>query len=206
MQPPRWLQDAVRRVPVWLIYLGTALWLGGLFAMALFGRLGVDPVAELIAQYGKGALNMLIAGLAITPLRRFTGLNLLRFRRAVGLSAFFILCAHLTVFAVLDLQSLSRLGVEIAERPFITIGMLGFVLLIPLALTSTDRAIRKMGRNWTKLHRLTYVVILLGWLHYEWQVRGEVVEPLTYLTIILILLGLRFVPRKRAPLHKNVSL
>ncbi|ARO13388.1 ferric reductase domain protein transmembrane component domain protein [Ketogulonicigenium robustum] len=182
---------------MWLVYAGTAAWVAWLFGLALVGRLGVDPVATLIGWYGKGAMNLLIVGLTITPLRRFTGLSLLRFRRAVGLSAFFVLCAHLAVFALLDLQSLSRLGVEIAERPYITVGMLAFVLMIPLALTSTDRAIRKMGRNWQKLHRLTYAVILLGWVHYDWQVRGDVVEPAIYLSIIVVLLGLRLLPRQR---------
>src|SRR6056297_6078 len=147
---------------------------------------------------GLWALWLLIAGLAITPLQRFAGLRLIRFRRAVGLLAFFYVLVHLLTWLVLDVQILSQVWADILKRPYITIGMAGFVLMLPLAVTSNDGAVRRMGAlAWQRLHRLTYAVCLLGAIHFAMLVKGWQLEPFLYLGAILGLLALRLVPRRR---------
>ena len=183
----------LRRLPVWPLYplgLLPAVWL---FWLALTGGLGPDPVKALEHRYGETALQLLIAGLAVSPLRRFAGLSLLRFRRALGLLAFSWLVLHLLVWAVLDVQlDLRVMWEDVAKRPFITLGMAGFLLLVPLALTSTDRAMRRMGPvAWRRLHLLVYPAALLAGLHQ--LLAAKVWEPasLAYAGVILLLLALR---------------
>ena len=171
-----------------MLYLLVALWAAYVFWKGLTGRIGVEPIDTLLRAYGERGFQLLLAGLAISPLRKLTGVSLLHLRRAVGLSAFFLLFAHLLVFWLLDLRSLSRLGVDIAERPYITLGMAGFVLLIPLALTSSDWAIRKLGPKWGLLQRAVYPAAVLGWLHYDMQIRGFAIESVIYGLILLLLL------------------
>ena len=139
---------------------------------------------------------MLIVGLAVTPLRRFAGLNLIRFRRAIGLMAFFYVALHLLTWLVLDVQILSQIWADIVKRPYITIGMAGFVLLVPLALTSNNWSVRRLGPRWRKLHKLTYLAVLLGGVHYLMLAKGLQLEPLLYLGVILGLLALRIEPGK----------
>ncbi len=189
---------ALRRIPTWTIYLAGFGWLAWLFALAATGGLGVEPVKALEERYGLLALQLLVAGLALTPLRRFFGLNLIRFRRAIGMMAFWCLCAHLLVWLVLDLQSPAMAWADIVKRPFITVGMAALLLLVPLALTSTDRAIRRLGRDWRRLHRLVYPAVLLGAVHFVMQAKGWPLEPLVYLGLVLGLLGLRLVPKTRS--------
>ena len=184
---------ALRRLPVWPLYplgLVPAVWL---FWQALTGGLGPDPVKALEHRYGEIALQLLVAVLAVTPLRRMTGLALLRFRRALGLLAFAYVTLHLAVWLVLDVQlDLARVWEDVAKRPYITIGMAGFLLLVPLALTSTDSALRRMGPvAWRRLHRLTYVAALAGAIHYLMLVKVWEPAPMLYLGLILALLGLR---------------
>ena len=184
---------ALRRLPVWPVYalgLIPAVWL---FWLGLTGGLGPDPVKALEHRYGQTALQLLIATLAVTPLRRLTGLSLLRFRRALGLLAFAWLVLHLTVWAVLDVQlDLAVMWEDVVRRPYITVGMLGFVLLVPLALTSTDAALRRLGAaRWRRLHQLGYVAALAGAAHY--LMAAKVTEPaaILHLAVILLLLALR---------------
>ena len=189
----------LRRVPAWPLYplgLLPMVWLWGL---ALTGRLGPEPVNALIRELGMWGLWFLIASLAVTPLRRFAGVNLIRYRRALGLLAFFYVAMHFGVWAVLDLRDLGRVAEEIAKRPYVTIGMAGFVAMLPLAVTSTDRAIRRMGPvAWRRLHRLAYVAGGAGVLHYIWLVKGWPLEPFVYAGVVAGLLAARWVPRRQA--------
>jgi len=193
------VNTALRRVPVWTLYvLGVvpAIWL---FWLGVIGGLGPDPVKELEHQMGKTGLQLMVAVLAVTPLRRFAGINLLRFRRALGLLTFFYIALHLSVWLLLDIQlNWREIWTDISERPYITIGMAGFLMLIPLALTSNDGAVRRMGSAaWTRLHRLTYPAAVAGALHYLLLVKAWPVEPFVYLGAVLGLLALRLRVRRR---------
>ncbi|GAB4272819.1 MAG: protein-methionine-sulfoxide reductase heme-binding subunit MsrQ [Pararhodobacter sp.] len=196
------INDALRRLPAWPVYALAAGWAAWLFWLGLTGGLGPEPINALERAYGEVALQLLIAGLVVTPLRRWTGVSLLKYRRALGLSAFFFVVAHVAVWAVLDLQSLSRVGAELAKRPHITIGFAAFLLLVPLAVTSNNASLRRLGAAaWRRLHRLTYPAVLLGGLHYVWLVKGFPLEPFLYLAAIIALLGVRIGwPRLRAAL------
>ena len=189
------LNIQIRRIPVWAIYLVLALPGLWLFLQAFTNRLGVDPVKALEHELGRVALQLLIVGLAITPARRHLNLNLLKFRRAVGLVAFAYIALHLLVWLVLDVQILSQVWADIVKRPYITIGLLAFLMALPLALTSNGLSIRKLGKRWGKLHKLVYGVCLLGGLHFIMLAKGFQIEPLIYMTVVISLLALRLVPK-----------
>lgn len=190
------INATARRVPTWAVYILCLLPAPYFFYLAVMGNLGPDPVKPLEHKYGELALQLLIAGLCITPLRQHLGINLIRFRRALGLMAFAYVTFHLLVWAVLDVQTLGRVVEDIIKRPYITIGMAGFALLLPLALTSNNYAVRKLGVKWRKLHKLTYLAVFLGGVHYIWLVKGIQLEPLIYMAVILGLLALRLRGRK----------
>jgi len=193
------LNRALRKIPPWLIYLAGLWFVVWPFWLGLTGRLGPEPIKALEHVLGQRALQLLILGLAITPLRRFVGLNLIRFRRAVGLTAFFILVAHLCVWLFLDLKSWDLIAKDLFKRPYIIVGMTALTLAVPLAITSNGYSVRRLGAAaWGRLHRLTYGVVLLGGIHFVMSVKGWQPEPLLYLTTILILLALRLIPRRRA--------
>lgn len=166
-------------------------------ALELFGiagtSLGANPVEELIHRFGVWGLNFLLITLAVTPLRFLTGRNwLIRFRRMLGLFAFFYILMHFLTYAGLDQRfDLTVILEDIAERPFITIGFIAFLLLIPLAVTSTNRMMKRLGRRWQKLHRLVYVIAVLGAWHFYWQVKLDTLEPVIYAAILAVLLGYR---------------
>ncbi|SEJ05672.1 sulfoxide reductase heme-binding subunit YedZ [Pseudooceanicola nitratireducens] len=185
------INQGARRVPTWVLYIVGAVPPIWLFIAGLTGGLGVDPVKAMEHQMGEWALWLLIAGLCITPLRRFARINLLRFRRAIGLLAFFYIVGHLLVWLVLDVQILSQIWRDILKRPYITIGMAAFVLLIPLAVTSNNFSIRQMGARWRQLHKLVYLAAVLGAVHFVMLVKGFQYEPLIYLGVVLALLALR---------------
>jgi methionine sulfoxide reductase heme-binding subunit len=169
-------------------------------ALGWFGvSLGPDPVKELEHEAGKTALNLLLLTLAVTPVRELTSQpQLLRLRRMLGLFAFFYVVVHFTIYVVLDLElNFATLGTDIAKRPYITIGFSALLLLIPLAATSTNGMMRRLGRRWQTLHRLVYVIAILGVWHFYWQVKRDVREPLLYAGILAVLLGYRVV-RARA--------
>lgn len=192
------LNTAVRRVPGWVLYIVGAAYAGWLFFLGLTGGLGVEPIEALEHAYGDVALKLILAGLAVTPLRQWLGLNLISWRRALGVTAFFFVLAHFLVWAVLDVQRLSAIWADILERPYVTIGMAGFLTLIPLAATSNNWSVRKLGPiRWRKLHRLVYPAAVLGALHYVWLVKGLQFEPLIYLAITILLLATRFWPQRR---------
>ncbi|HEY0766918.1 MAG TPA: protein-methionine-sulfoxide reductase heme-binding subunit MsrQ [Steroidobacteraceae bacterium] len=163
-------------------------------ALQLFGAsLGADPVKKLEHECGKTALNFLLLTLTVTPLRNLTGLSqLLRLRRMLGLFAFFYAVVHFTVYLVLDLELNFRMvGADIVKRPYITIGFTALLLLMPLALTSTNGMMRRLGRRWQSLHRLVYVIAALAVWHFYWQVKRDVREPLIYIGILALLLAYR---------------
>ena len=185
------VNGALRRAPAWLVYVAGAAWAGWLFWLALTGQgvYAVEPINVLERAYGLIALQLLIATLLISPLRRWAGLNLLKFRRALGVTCFFFVLAHFLVFAVLDVQTLPRVWTEIVKRPYVTVGMAALVMLLPLALTSNNLSIRKLGgAGWRKLHRLTYPAAILAALHFIWLSKGFQIEPLAYAAAIGMLL------------------
>lgn len=179
------------RMPVWAVYLLGALPAPWLFYQGLTGGLGVDPIEALEHRYGELALQLMIAVLAISPLRRFAGLNLIKFRRALGLLTFGYVSLHLLVWLVLDVQVLSQIWADILKRPYITVGMAAFLLMLPLALTSNNMSVRRLGPRWRSLQRLVYPAAVLGGLHYVMLAKGFQIEPLIYLCSILGLVLLR---------------
>lgn len=185
------LNSRLRRVPTWVVYALGSLPFLWLVWLAFVGGLGVNPVETLEHELGLRALQYLVAVLAITPLRRFAGLNLIKFRRALGLLVFFYVLMHLVVWLVLDVQIPAQIWADIIKRPYITIGFGAFLLMVPLALTSNNLSIRKLGKRWRQLHKLTYAVAVMGAVHFVWLVKGFQIEPLVYLGLILILLALR---------------
>jgi methionine sulfoxide reductase heme-binding subunit len=183
-------------LPLALMVCGAAGWLGL--------SLGADPVKRLEHECGKTALNLLLLTLAVSPVRELAGLpQLLRLRRMLGLFAFFYAVIHFTVYVVLDLElNFSTLGADIAKRPYITIGFTALLLLIPLAVTSTNRMMRRLGRRWQSLHRLVYVIAVLGVWHFYWQVKRDVREPLVYAAVLAFLLLYRVL---RARLRRTAA-
>jgi len=195
------INTTLRRIPAWVVYIVGAAWAAWLFWQAVngLGRYSVEPINVLERAYGEVALQLLVAGLFVTPLRKWFGLNLLKFRRAIGVTAFFYVLAHFLVFAVLDFQSLGRGWEEVVKRPYVTVGMLSFLMLIPLAVTSNNAMVRRLGAaSWRQLHKLTYPAAVLGGVHYLWLVKGFPFEPLVYLVIIGALLVARVKISRRA--------
>ena len=185
------INTAARWVPTWAVYVVYMIPVPVLLYLGVTNGLGRDPVKALEHELGEIALQLLIIGLCISPLRKLLGINLIKFRRTIGLLAFTYVALHLLVWAVLDVQSLERVWADILKRPYITIGMAAFVLMIPLAVTSNNRSVRGLGPTWRKLHLLTYPVALLAAIHYVWLAKGFQLEPLVYLTVILALLAYR---------------
>jgi sulfoxide reductase heme-binding subunit YedZ len=159
------------------------------------GSLGPNPVQEVLHVLGTTALNLLLAGLAITPLRKITGITaLVRFRRMLGLFCFFYLVLHFLSYALLDWRlDWGTLWVDISDRPFITVGFAALVAMIPLAVTSTRGMQRRLGRNWARLHRLVYPIAVLAVVHFFWQSKADVSEPLVYALAVTALFGFRIV-------------
>ncbi len=186
-----------------LVFLLCLLPLGKL-GLEIFGlaglRLGANPIEELIHRLGKWGLNFLLITLAVTPLRKLTGLNgLIRFRRMLGLFTFFYILMHFLAYAGLDQRfDIPVIVEDIVERPYITIGLSALLLLLPLAVTSTNGMMRRLGRRWQKLHRLVYVIASLGVWHFYWQVKQDILEPSIYIAILTVLLGYRIWVRWRA--------
>jgi len=154
---------------------------------------GVDPVKFLELRCGKTALNFIMLTLMVTPVRELARLpHLIRLRRMLGLFAFFYVLLHFTVYAVLDLDLNWRMvGADIVKRPYITVGFTALLLLIPLAVTSTNRMMRRLGRRWGRLHRLSYLIAALGVWHFYWEEKIDESTPLKYATVLAVLLGYR---------------
>lgn len=189
-----------RKVPVWLVYLLYALPIPVLFYLAATGGMGVEPINALEREMGEITLQLLIIGLAITPARKYFGLNLLKFRRAIGVMAFVYVVVHLGIWVVLDMSlRWEQMWSDIWKRPYITIGMVAFLAMIPLAVTSNNLSVRKLGAaSWRKMHKLVYPIAILGAVHYIMVQKVWEVEPLMYLAVILGLLALRYKPSQKA--------
>lgn len=157
------------------------------------GTLGPDPVAQITHETGIWALRLLLATLAMTPLRLVTGSALpIRFRRMLGLFAFFYAALHLCVYVVLDLRGYwPQVLEDIVKRPYITVGFTALLMLIPLAITSTRGMMRRLGRRWGQLHTLIYPAAVLACLHFFWLVKADKREPLIYAAILAVLLAFR---------------
>lgn len=190
------VEQGVRWIVKPLLFVACLLPLARLVAGA-FGlagvSLGANPVETILHTCGEWTLNFLMITLCVTPLRELTGIPaLLRVRRMLGLFAFTYAALHFTTYLWLDQSFDFRAIVEdIAKRPYITIGFTALLMLIPLAITSTNRMMRRLGRRWQKLHRLVYVIAILGVWHYYWQVKADVREPLWYAAGLTLLLGYR---------------
>ena len=182
---------------VWLLCLSPAAWL---IWRGVHGGLGANPIEFITHATGDWTLRLLVATLAITPLRKLLGIpSLIRFRRLIGLFAFFYGCLHMITYVWLDkFFDVHEMLKDVAKRRFITMGALAFVLLVPLAVTSTAGWIRRMGgRRWQALHRLIYFSASAGVVHYYWLVKSDVRRPLLYGAIVLVLLGYRAVAAAR---------
>jgi methionine sulfoxide reductase heme-binding subunit len=190
------MQGTIDRIAVLkpLVFIAALSPLGLLIWKTSQNTLGTDPVAYLEHNTGIWALRLLLATLAITPLRKLSGWNaLVRFRRMLGLFAFFYASIHLATYLVVDLGGFwSQILIEIAKKPFVTVGFLAWLLMIPLAITSTKGMMRRLGRNWQRLHRLVYACGAFAALHFLWQVKyGETIaalEPVVYAGLFLALM------------------
>lgn len=190
------MRDAYRRIDRPLLLLAVATPFAWLLAAASgVGSLslGPNPVQETIDFSGKTALNLLLLTLLVSPMRAWTGWGRLqRWRRILGVAAFSYALLHFLSYAILELGlDFSDLGREILRRPYITIGLTALLILAPLAATSTDRAMRRLGRRWLTLHRLAYPAAILAAWHFHWQVRAGLLEPLAYWAALGALLGWR---------------
>lgn len=159
----------------------------------LTNSLGVNPAETIQLSTGRWALKFLIATLAITPLRRLTGWNILiQYRRMLGLFAFFYASLHFTAYIVLDQYfAFDAMMTDVIKRPFITMGFAAWLLMLPLALTSTKGSIRRLGKRWTKLHALVYIAIVCAAIHFAWKVKVFHGDPVTYAAVVALLLAFR---------------
>ena len=199
----------ITRVVKPVLYLAAILPFAWLLYALLTGLVMGDEVKFMQHVTGDTALTCLMLTLAITPLRRLTGWNqVIRVRRLIGLTAFWYACLHLTTYLVFD-QSLSvdEIVKDIVEHPWVLVGFTGFLCLVPLAITSTQGWVRRLGgRRWQRLHRLVYVAAAAGVLHYFWLVKKDVQAPLAYGAVLAILLGSRlWVARERARTRQPAS-
>lgn len=185
------LNTTLSKIPTWVLYI--LLPIPGILAVlaGLTNNLGPEPIKELEKELGEFALMLLTVSLAVTPLLHFVRINLLRFRRAIGVVAFGYVVAHFLTWLLLDVQLISQIWADIVKRPYITFGFAGFVAMVPLALTSNNWSVRKLGRFWRVLHRLTYIAAILGGLHYIMLVKGFQLKPLLYMAMILAFLAVR---------------
>lgn len=191
------INGALRNVPAWPLYIIGFVPAGYWLYLALTNQFGADPAIRLEHELGEFALQLLILSLLISPIRDFLKVNLIKYRRAIGLLAFYYVLLHLATYLILDHQvqwtGWQAVISDITRRPYIMIGLLSLVVLIPLALTSTNWAIRKIGPAvWRQIHRLTYVAILAGAAHYVMLQKAWEAEPLIYFAVAALLVLYRF--------------
>ena len=186
------LNRGLRHLPVW------AVWLAGLIPLALLvwdtlqGHLGVDPVRDIEHRLGRTAIYFLIATLTVTPLLRLTRVNLVRFRQALGLICFTYLLCHVAAWIAFDMGFLwAQIVKDVIKRPYLIFGMIAFLMLLALAVTSNRWSIRRMGAGWRHLHRLIYPAAILAAAHWLWALKVWESWPLMILSVILTLLSLR---------------
>jgi methionine sulfoxide reductase heme-binding subunit len=192
------LKRFLQKAPVVVAGLAPVAWLAW---AAVQGRLGANPISELTKETGTWTLRFVVLTLAITPVRKLTGWNLLvRYRRMLGLFAFFYGTLHLVTYVWFDqFFDVASITKDVLKRPFITVGFAAFLLMVPLALTSTTGWIRRLGgKRWQALHRLVYATAVLGVVHYWWLVKADISRPLTYGVILATLLAARLDLRSKA--------
>ena len=196
--PPRWLRAAL-----FVVSLIPAVWVVAALASDYFNGtrlLGSNPIKEAEHFTGRWVLRFLIVTLAVTPIRQTLGWNWLqRYRRMFGLFAFAYAMLHLSIYFLLDLELVwGDLWADIVKRPYITIGMAAFLLLVPLAATSTARMVKRLGgKRWARLHRAVYVVVVLGTIHFWMAVKRDITLPLVFALIFALLLGYRLARWRR---------
>jgi methionine sulfoxide reductase heme-binding subunit len=185
------------KVLVFIACLAPLIWLA---IRTLTNRLGINPVEDLELTTGIWALRFLVITLAVTPVRRITGWNrVIQYRRMFGLFTFFYVCIHFTIYIGIDqFFAFGSIVKDVAKRPFITMGFTAFVLMIPLAMTSTKGWIRRLGKKWQLLHRLIYISAVCAAIHYLWKVKVMIGSPVYYAVVIGALLGFRLVWQFRA--------
>lgn len=188
------INSRIRQIPNWALYLLGAVPVVWLYVQGFQNALGPDPVDVIEHRLGLWALWLLIAGLCISLIQRNTPLRLLKLRRPIGVLAFMYVLVHFLTWLVLDVQIPSQIWADIVKRPYVTVGMVAMLLLLPLALTSNDWSIRKLGGNWRRVHWLVYPAVVLAAVHMILQAKGFQLEPLIYLVVVVVLVGLRRTP------------
>lgn len=192
---------------VWVLCLAPLAWL---VYRALSGGLSANPIDDITDETGQWTLRLLLVSLAVTPVRQLTGWNgIVQWRRLLGLFAFFYVCLHLLTYVVLDqFFDVASIAGDVAKRRYITVGVAGFLLLLPLAITSTAGWIRRLGRRWAQLHRVVYVAAACGVVHLLWIVKGDDLrEPAAYGLVLAVLLAIRvyFWSRRTVPARRPVT-
>jgi sulfoxide reductase heme-binding subunit YedZ len=180
----------IRKTIAWVLLGSPALYAAYLISI---NDLGANPLETLTDHTGQWTLRFLLLGLLITPLRQLTGwVSLIRYRRLIGLFAAFYATAHMALWLFIDQQLDWRLLLEdVLDRPYITLGFMGWLLLLPLVATSTKGMIKKLGKSWRKLHRAVYIIPLLGIVHYTMSLKADFSLPILYGVILAMLLGFR---------------
>ncbi|PWE55528.1 protein-methionine-sulfoxide reductase heme-binding subunit MsrQ [Metarhizobium album] len=201
--PKRW-----QPASVWLLYIVGLLPAAWSFYLGATDDLGADPVKSFELLLGLWTLRFLIATLAVSPFRDLAGWNLIRYRRALGLLTFYYALMHFSVYAILDQAPMfNAILADVLKRPFIMFGMAALLLLIPLAITSNMASIRRLGKNWIRLHRLIYPIAALGALHFALSTKVLTLEQYVYIGLIVVLLlyrGVRPILRARKNERKNL--
>ena len=176
-----------------LVFIGGLAPAIALVIAAFTDNLTANPIEYITHQTGNFALTFLLITLAITPLRRFTGWHeVIRVRRMLGLFAFFYATLHVLTWAVIDqFFDLPAMIEDVAKRPYITVGMAGYLMMVPLAITSSAAMIRRLGRRWQTLHRLTYFAAIAGVIHFWWLAKADIREPQRFAFVLTVLLGIR---------------
>jgi sulfoxide reductase heme-binding subunit YedZ len=197
----------LRRLVKPLLFLGCLVPFALLLRAALTDTLGANPIETVTHSTGEWTLRLLLVTLAMTPLRRLLGHAWpIRLRRMLGLFAFFYACLHFLAWAWLDQQwQPQAILADILERPYITVGFIAWLLLIPLALTSTRGSMRRLGPRWKRLHRSVYLVGILGVVHYLWLVKADLYEPIVYAVLLALLLLSRVTLVRQKPRHSVAS-
>jgi methionine sulfoxide reductase heme-binding subunit len=199
----------VKRAAKVVLFLAALVPVTLLVRAALTGNLGVNPAETIQLETGRWALKFLLLSLAVTPIRRITGWNVvIQYRRMLGLFAFFYATLHLLSYWSFDLAfAVGDFAADVLRRPFIALGFAAFVLLLPLALTSTKGWIRRLGKRWTQLHRLVYVAAICAMIHFALKVKVFTGDSVTYAAVLAVLLGFRVVwfVRQRAHTSRAIA-
>lgn len=198
-KPTGWDRKKTARLLTWLTHIGALVPLGVLLWKYQTNNLGVDPVREILFHTGTTALVLLVLSLAVTPMTVISGWKqLIPLRRPLGLYAFFYVCLHLLTFVWLDYAlNLAFIIDGIVEQPFVLVGFIAFLLLIPLAITSTKGWQRRLGKRWKTLHQLSYLIIILALIHFFWLVKNVYIEPGIYAGVVALLFLARWTPVKQ---------